>query len=293
MLFVPGNDPRKLNKSLGCGADALILDLEDAVPDAEKARAREITAAFVRDHGDRTLFVRVNALESGLLWDDLAAVVQSRPYGIMLPKCAGVQDLAKVDAYLSALETRDRIEAGSVRVLPIVTETAAAVLNIGSYAQLAAPRLCGMLWGGEDLATDVGAAANRSEAGRYTPLFQMARSMTLLGAAATRVMAVDAVYTNFRDPVGLRAEAMQARRDGFSAKAAIHPDQVGPINEVFQPREEELAQARQVIAAFDAAPGTGSISIAGHMFDRPHYLAARRLLEGAPSPDHSRNVESA
>lgn len=283
LLFVPGHDERKLKKALGCGADALILDLEDAVPDSEKVRAREVAAAFVAEHRELPLFVRVNSLESGLLQDDLATVMRARPYGVMLPKCEGSADLARLDALLKDLEIQAQIEPESTQVLPVVTESAVAVLNMHTYSQHKSARLWGMLWGGEDLATDVGVPANRSESGEYTALFQMVRSMTLLAAAAMRVIPVDAVYTNFRDPVGLRAEAERARRDGFMAKAAIHPDQIPIINEVFQVSSTELDHARRVVAAFEAAPQSGSVAIDGRMYDRPHYVAACRLMKVATS----------
>ena len=148
MLFVPAHDTRKLLKGLACGADALIIDLEDAVPPGEKARARETGAAFVAEHHDALpLIVRVNAASTGLLLDDLAAVVRARPWGVMLPKCESGRDVALLDAYLRALEARDGVAAGSVRILPIVTETAASLFNFASYMP-ASPRLCGMLWGG-------------------------------------------------------------------------------------------------------------------------------------------------
>lgn len=283
LLFIPGHDERKLQKGLVCGADVLILDLEDSVPPGEKNRAREVTSAFVHSHRDLPLFVRVNSLSSGLLHDDLAAVVAARPYGIMLPKCEGGQDLAALDAALAKQEAKEQLQIGSIAVLPVVTETAIAVLNLHTYARQNASRLWGMLWGGEDLSTDMGVPANRCEAGQYTGLFQMVRSMTLLAAAAAHVTPVDAVYTNFRDPRGLRAEAEQARRDGFKAKAAIHPDQVPIINEVFQVSSAELDHARRVVAAFEEAPQAGSVSIEGQMVDRPHYVAACRLLNLAAS----------
>lgn len=280
VLFVPGHDTRKLEKSLACDADILVLDLEDAVPESEKPRARELAAEFLREHAAmHQMIVRVNSLDSGHLLADLAAVVGAQPYGIMLPKCSGAADLARVDASLAALEVREGIEEGQLHVLPIVTETAAAVLGMQGYAQSVCSRLLGMLWGGEDLATDVGVLENRTHDGTYTSLFSLARSLTLLSAATARVAAVDAVYTDFRNPNGLRAEALTARRDGFTAKAAIHPAQVDIINEVFSPCPNELAWAREVIAAFDAKPEAGSISIDGKMLDRPHYTAAQRLLQ--------------
>jgi citrate lyase subunit beta/citryl-CoA lyase len=204
LLFVPAHDPRKLAKGLACGADALIVDLEDAVPDAEKARARPACAEFVALHRDRMpLFVRVNAIDSGLLLDDLAAVVRARPFGIMLPKCSSGRDVVLLGHYLQALEVREGLPCGGLRILPIVTETASALFDLASYRD-AGPRLCGMLWGGEDLAADLGATANRNADGRYAAPYRLARSLALLGAADAKVPAIDAVYTNFRDADGLR-----------------------------------------------------------------------------------------
>jgi citrate lyase subunit beta/citryl-CoA lyase len=281
LLFVPGHDARKLAKGLDCSADALILDLEDAVPDAEKPRARATCTEFVAAHRERLpLFVRINALSTGLALEDLAAVVRAQPYGIMLPKCASGHEVARVDAFVSALEVRDGIAPGSLRILPIATETAPALFEMGSYAQHAGPRLCGLMWGGEDLATDVGASSNRLD-GRYTAPFELARSLCLFGAAAAGVPAVDSVYTDFRDAEGLRAEACAAVAAGFSAKAAIHPAQVPVINEVFTPTDEALRDAAAVVAAFEQQPNAGAVNIGGRMFDRPHLRAAQRVLARA------------
>ena len=174
------------------------------------------------------------------------------------------------------------MQAGAVRILPIVTETAAALFELGSYAQEAGPRLCGMMWGGEDLATDIGASANRVD-GRYTPPFQLARSLCLFGATAAGVPAVDAVYPDFRDLAGLVAEARAAVAAGFGAKAAIHPGQIQAINEAFTPSDDALREATAIVAAFAQQPGAGAISIGGRMFDRPHFLAAQRVLARAES----------
>ena len=281
LLFVPGHDARKLAKGLDCGADALIVDLEDSVPDAEKARARGVAAEFVAANRDRLpLYVRVNALATGLTLDDLSAVVRAQPYGIMLPKCGSGGDVARVGAYLSELEAKDGVSAGSLRILPIVTETAAALFEMGSYARDAGPRLSGMMWGGEDLATDIGASSNRAD-GRYTPPFELARSLCLFGATAAGVTAVDSVYTDFRDVEGLREEARAAVVAGFGAKAAIHPGQVQPINEVFTPSDDALQEATAIVAAFAQQPGAGAVNMGGRMFDRPHLTAAQRVLARA------------
>ncbi|SDE80222.1 citrate lyase subunit beta / citryl-CoA lyase [Variovorax sp. CF079] len=275
LLFVPAHDNRKCDKGLVSGADALILDLEDAVPPPEKALARQRCADFVARHRERMrLFVRVNALSTGEALADLNAIVPAAPYGLMLPKCESGRDVARLAALIAEREAA----AEPLRILPIVTETAASLFHLGSYAADAGPRLCGLFWGGEDLAADIGARANRDAQQRYTAPYAMARALTLLGATAARVPAYDAVYTDFRNPAGLRAEADEAERDGFSGKVAIHPDQIAPIHTAFTPTEAALAQARRIVAAFDAAPTAGALALDGRMLDRPHYLAAQRLL---------------
>jgi len=284
LLFVPGHDSRKMDKALASAADALVLDLEDAVPEADKARARGLCADFLRAHAaQRPLFVRMNELGSSHWQADLQAVLPGRPRGIMVPKCEGPQDLQTVGAVLTDLERQLGLPEGSTRLLPIVTETAAGVLRLPLFAQSSSPRLCAMLWGGEDLAADIGASHNRDAAGGYTALYQLARSLTLLGATASRVGAIDAVYANFRDTAGLQAELAQAVRDGFVGKAAIHPDQIGPIHAAFTPTDDEVAAARRVVDAFEAASATGVASLDGKMIVRPYYLAALRVLARVPA----------
>jgi citrate lyase subunit beta / citryl-CoA lyase len=199
----------------------------------------------------------------------------------MLPKCRGGDDVRLVSHYLTALEAREGVPAGGIRILPIVTETGTAMFGLASYDNPPIPRLYGMLWGGEDLAADLGAIANRGEDGRYAAPYQLARSLCLFAATAASVVAVDAVYTNFRDTAGLKKEAAEALRSGFSAKAAIHPDQIGAINEAFTPSAADIESARRVIAAFDASPGSGVASVEGRMLDRPHYRTAQRVLARA------------
>jgi len=281
-LFVPGHDERKLAKGLECCADALILDLEDAVPDAEKPRARAITGAFIATHRARLpLFVRINALDSEHALIDLAAVVSAMPHGVVLPKCASAHDVDLLGHYLTALETREGVTLGSTRILGIATETAAAVLAASSYAERPNPRLYGLLWGAEDLAADVGATSNRGADGAYAAPFVLARSLALLAATAAGVIPIDAVYPNFRDPLGLKSELDEALRDGFCAKAAIHPDQIAPINQAFTPSPAELDWAKRVVAAFAAAPTQGALAVDGKMLDRPHLRSAQRLLARA------------
>jgi len=281
LLFVPGDDERKIKKGLACAADALILDLEDSVSPQRKGAARELCAHTLASAATgRKLFVRINALDTADALLDLAAVVAGQPFGIVLPKCRGGDDVRLAGHYLTALEARERIDGG-IRVLPIVTETGAAMFGLGSYDNPPIPRLYGMLWGGEDLAADVGAIANRDAAGSYAAPYQLARSLCLFAATAAAVIAVDAVYTNFRDPAGLQAEALEGLRSGFAAKAAIHPDQIEAINTAFTPSAADIEWANRVIAAFDGSPGAGVAAVDGKMLDRPHYRGAQRVLARA------------
>ena len=282
LLFVPGDDERKITKALDSAADALILDLEDAVAPQRKAAAREICAAALRSaKTTKTLFVRINALDTGEAVADLTAVVGGKPFGIVLPKCRHAGDVRQLAHALDTMEAHAGIELGRIRILPIVTETAASLFGLGTYAEAASPRLHAMMWGGEDLAADIGAVANRDASGRYTAPYELARALCLLGAAAASVLAVDAVYTNFRDSEGLKAEALEGLRSGFGAKAAIHPAQVDVINEAFTPSRSDVEWAKRVIAAFDAVGGAGVAAIDGKMLDRPHLRGARRTLERA------------
>lgn len=281
LLFVPGDSDRKIAKGLESAADALILDLEDAVAPGNKARARaSCREVLQQEQGKKKrLIVRVNALVTEEALFDLAAVVGGKPFGIMLPKCGGIEDIRTLDRYLSALEVREKIEPGSIQILPVMTETAAAVFGSVAYDRTT-PRLAGMLWGGEDLAADIGARQNRDASGSYTAPYQHARMLCLLSAAASEATAIDAVYTDFRDSAGLRAETEAAARDGFTAKAAIHPDQIEIINDVLTPTEFEIEYALKVVDLFQDM-GTSVAQLDGKMLDRPHLIAARKILARA------------
>lgn len=284
MLFVPGDSDKKLSKGLESGADALIIDLEDSVAPDRKQDARQITRAFLaRERGGPKLFVRINPLVSAYAVDDLAAVTGGAPDGIVLPKCASVSDIIAVNYYLSALEAREGLQPSSIQILPIVTETAGAMFTLGSYAEAGA-RLCGMMWGCEDLAADVGASVNRSEDQQYLAPFELARSLCLFAAAAAGVPAIDTVFTDFKDMEGLEREARTAERMGFTAKAAIHPGQIDIINRAFTPNDAAIAWARKVVAAFKASPQVGVVGIDGKMLDRPHLRTAERVLARAGLP---------
>lgn len=277
-LFVPADSERKLAKAPEAGADLLLLDLEDSVGLDRKPAAREMAAAWLATPARPQAYVRVNAFDTGLTFTDLAAVVGARPEGIMLPKCNGPDDVRRLDAALSALEAREGIDAGRTRILPIATETPAALFTLGSYAG-ASPRLSSLTWGGEDLAAAVGARANK-HGGAFDDLFRVARALCLAGASAASVPALDSVYPDFRDEAGFAAECAEARRMGFAGKCAIHPVQVAAINAAFTPSAEERAHAQAIVDGFAANPGAGVISLGGKMVDKPHLAAARRVLGG-------------
>lgn len=287
LLFVPGDSERKQEKALQAGADVLILDLEDSVSAERKAEARRMTADFLRAnkaHADVLFYVRVNDLQTGLTDDDLAAVMAAAPEGIMLPKAHGGADVTQLSAKLRVEEAQNGLEDGTTRVLPIITETAAGLFGAGTYAGSSA-RLSGLTWGAEDLSADIGAGATRDPAGRYTDVFRLARATTILAAAAAEVAAVDTVFPNFRDLDGFRAECVEAERDGFTARMAIHPAQVPVINEVFTPSPEAVAHSRAIVEAFAAAGNPGVVGIDGQMYDRPHLRRAERLLARAKAAE--------
>ncbi|MBS0502544.1 MAG: CoA ester lyase [Proteobacteria bacterium] len=259
-------------KALGYGADALILDLEDSVSLANKAKAREEVAGFLAEAGRAVpLFVRINPLDSGMADDDLDAVVPARPTGIVLPKAEGEASIADLDNRLQMRGDSDGL------VLPIATETPRAVFALGEYAG-ASPRLCGITWGAEDLPAAIGALTARHPDGSYTPPYELARSLTLFAAAAANVPPIETVYPAIRDLDGLKAYAERGARDGFLGMMALHPDQVPIINQAFAPSEEAIAHARAVVAAFAAEPLAGVLMLDGRMIDRPHLVRARALL---------------
>jgi citrate lyase subunit beta / citryl-CoA lyase len=276
LLFVPGNSAKMMAKAAASGADVIIFDLEDAVhPDSKKAARPLVAEALANGAGNLPArYVRVNALDSAWCLEDIEAVIPARPDGIMLPKLTGPDDLRRVSGLIERWERA--AERGRTRIIPVCTETPAATLSLAARSW-AHPRLAGLLWGGEDLSAAIGATANRDEDGRYTAPFALARSLCLMAAHAAGVVPIDAVYTDFRDGHGLRRETDAARRDGFSAKAAIHPAQIEIINRCFTPTEVERQWAQRVLAAFDAS-ASGVVQIDGVMMDAPHRAQALRIM---------------
>jgi citrate lyase subunit beta / citryl-CoA lyase len=277
MLFVPGDSPRKFEKASQGNASALILDLEDSVVLDKKVEARGTTRdMLLSQRGTQQLYVRVNALDTGLTLADLAAVMPGRPDGIVLPKSRGGDDSRKLSLWLDAFEAAAGTTPGSTRIVVVATETAEAMFGLGSYKD-SSPRLAGLMWGAEDLAAALGASENGSGGVFHSP-YRLARDLCLIGAAAAEVAAIDTVYTDIDNLAGLEQETRAARRDGFSAKALIHPKHVNIVNAAFEPSAAERAWAEKVIAAFADNPTAGTLRLDGKMLDRPHLRAARKLL---------------
>ena len=281
LLFVPADSAKKLDRAMTSGADAIIVDLEDSIALDGKARARQSAAAFVKAATASPtrpyLMVRVNGLQTGLTDLDLDAIAPAKPDAIMLPKAEGGASVIHADAKLAVREAQNGLPDGHIKILPIATETAAALFVAGTFAGASA-RLIGLTWGAEDLSAELGAQRNRDAAGRWLDPYRLARTLCLAGAAAATVPAIDTVYVDFRDNDGFRRECEEACRDGFVGKMAIHPAQVPIINEVFTPAPEALARAQAIIDAFTANPGAGVVGIGGVMYDRPHLVRAQALL---------------
>ncbi|PSC04405.1 CoA ester lyase [Alsobacter soli] len=286
LLFVPGDSPRKLEKSLSSGADALILDLEDSVALDAKPAARQTTLAFLRDAAGQSsrprLYIRINALDTGLADADLDAVMPGAPDGVFLPKSISGADVQHLAAKLAVREAENGQPDGATRIIAIATETARSIFNMGTYAG-ASHRLAALTWGAEDLSADLGAETNRLPDGSYADPYRLARTLTLFAANAAEVAPIDTVFTNFRDDAGLEAECEAARREGFTGKMAIHPGQVAIINRVFTPSPEAVDRARRIVGLFEANPSAGVIGLDGEMLDRPHLRRALRTLERAKS----------
>ena len=280
LLFVPGDSEKKLAKSISTSADALILDLEDSVSPDRTAIARSMVAEFLNAHSNRKqqLWVRINPLQTPLALHDLVAVMAGKPDGIMLPKPLNAKDAQQLDHCLSALEVREGLALGSTRIIPVATEVAGALFDLQSYAG-ATPRLQGLTWGAEDLATAVGATSNRDASGEFTFTYKLARSLCLLASAHAEVQAIDTLSVDFKDMKALAADVQNARREGFSGKLAIHPDQVEVINQGFTPSAHDLSHAQRIVDAFAQAQGAGAVQLDGKMVDKPHLTQALRLLQ--------------
>ena len=281
-LFVPVDSERKLQKGRENEADALILDLEDAVSNDRQAVGREMVRDFLTVHRDRSsqqLWVRINPLDTELSLGDLAAVIPGAPDGIVVPKVHSATDINILGNYLSALEAITEQEVGSTKIICVATETASSLLRFHTYLENVTDRLVGMTWGGEDLAAALGASDNKNPVtGQYDDPYLMAKSLCLVTARAIDVQPIGVVFVNFKDLQGLEEECLRERRAGFTGKIAIHPAQTEIINRAFTPTDEEIAYAKKVVEVFEQNPNLGTVGLDGKMLDMPHLKQARNLL---------------
>jgi citrate lyase subunit beta/citryl-CoA lyase len=276
-LFAPGDSEKKMAKAIASEADIALLDLEDSVVPERKADARKMLAEAIAAAPDKSrVWVRVNPLSGDWTQADLDAVVGAGPGGLFLPKAEGGHDVEAFDAMITPLEKAAGIEAGSIKVAALVTETAAAMFTTGTYH--GAPRLAAMSWGAEDLSSELGASEQRGPDGEYSHVYEMARSLCLLGAVKAGVAPIETVQPEFRDLEALETRARWVRAQGFRGMLAIHPAQIAPINAAFTASAEEIAHARAVVQAFADNPGAGAVQLDGNMLDRPHLALAQRLL---------------
>jgi citrate lyase subunit beta/citryl-CoA lyase len=275
LLFVPADSEKKLAKARASAADALILDLEDSVAADNRPRGRELVTEFLKDTHRQSVWVRINPLGSEDFIRDVEAVVASNPAGLVVPKANGPHTLNVIDAHILTRESLADLPVGSIKLLPVATETPAAVLSLQDYRS-PPPRLAAMTWGAEDLSAELGAATNRDEDGEFLLTFKIVRSLCLLAAKAAGVEAIETLHANFRDTAGLQRAARAAQREGFSGMLAIHPDQVEIINAAFTPSHADVEHAREVVAAFES--GAGVASLDGRMLDQPHLKQAQHVL---------------
>ena len=275
LIFVPGNRANMLERALGFNADIIMVDLEDSVPPAEKSAARDLAAQWIPAlrRADKRVMVRSNSLDTGLTHDELAAVLSPDLYGVSVGKTESAWDLKEIERIIAPLEASAGLEYGQIKIIPWI-ESARAVINVHDMAA-ASPRIVGIAFGAEDYTNDMG--IQRTDAGEevYYP-----RAAVAIAARAAGIAALDSPYVAFRNPEGLLQDAGVARQLGYTGKFAIHPSQIETINKAFSPLDEDVAYARQVVAAWNEAEsaGRGSLALDGKMVDVPVVKRAQNLL---------------
>jgi citrate lyase subunit beta/citryl-CoA lyase len=289
--FVPGGNERMLNKALGLAADSLILDLEDSVTPDRKGIARDEVCDWLAnaDFKNQEKLVRINPMDSEWGREDLEAVLQHRPDGIVLPKVLDLKAVHAVDQLIINQEKIAGADYSDIKLLLIGTEMAAAVFNLAQMVNH--ERVDGVTWGAEDLSVSLGARAKRDEQGNYLEVFSFVRSMCLLAAVAAKVQPVDAVYVDIKNTVGLAKECKTAADMGFTAKLTIHPDQIDIVNEAFTPSAAEIEAATALVAAFEEHEALGAMAFKfdGEMVDVPHLKRAQQVLALARRNDAGNN----
>jgi citrate lyase subunit beta / citryl-CoA lyase len=275
LLFVPADSEKKLAKAKSSPADALILDLEDAVAAANRPKARALACEFLKEKHLQSIWVRVNPIGTDDYRADLEAIIAAAPAGLIVPKPDMPEALYVLDQHVTTLEAQHGLPQGGIKQIPVATETPTAVATLMDYRN-PPPRLAALTWGAEDLSAALGAAGNRDADGEFLFTYKVVRSLCLIAAKAAGVDAIETLHADFRDGAGLERAARAAQREGFSGMLAIHPDQVSIINAAFTPSVADVDHARRVVAAF--ASGAGVASLDGKMLDQPHLKQAQHVL---------------
>lgn len=269
-----------LEKALGLNADSLILDLEDSVTPENKDAARDHVCRWIKetDFGKKECLVRINPLDSPWGTDDLRAIMEVLPDGLVLPKVASREEVDAIDTVVSEIENKLAIEAGAVSLILIGTEVPEAVFSLPTMAKN--QRVDGVTWGAEDLSGAIGAKAKRDEHGNYLEVFSYVRSTCLLAAVAGGAQPIDAVYVDIKNTEGLARECKAGADMGYTGKITIHPSQIDIVNKAFTPSEEEIDEANELIAAFEENQKAGKMafSFKGQMVDVPHLRRAKEIL---------------
>ena len=279
-FFIPGGNEKMLAKVGTIAADLIIFDLEDSVLASEKPQARKRVQSILKDNfsGRQTRAVRINAMDTQHMQEDLDSVMPGRPDVIMLPKLESGEQLVQLSALLDQLESENGIELGNTKVIGITAETSRGIFGFDTISNTS-NRLVGLSWGAEDLTTELGATTNRDQQGRFLPPFELARTLCLAKARELGVQALDTVFPEIDNHEGLQAECVAARAIGYTGKLAIHPSQVDPINQAFSPTQNEIDNAKLIVELFAANPGKGALQLDGKMADIPHLKSAKRLLK--------------
>ena len=278
LLFVPGNTPRMLDRAIGLRPDAFVPDMEDSVPWDEKTNARNVTAAYIPELASTGVPVipRVNSLDTGLLEEDLSAVVGSHVFGVSVGKMDNPEVAVEVAAILDQAEEAAGVEKGATRLVPWI-ESAEAIVKVYDICR-SSERIVAVALGAEDFTNDMEIKRTDSDSE-----LAYARGAIAVAARAAGVLALDTPFFSFRDPVALKANTEMSRAIGFKGRFAIHPAQLDIINEVYSPSDEDISQAQREIEAFEeaASMGRGSTSLDGKVIDVPVVKRAQALLERA------------
>jgi citrate lyase subunit beta/citryl-CoA lyase len=284
-LIVPGNSEKRLGLAMGTGADVVVVDLEDSVPDHARTEARELACEWLAVHRQNVLeyrklgrWARIGPIDSGHSREDLQAVMPAAPDGIIMTRAAGPDDVRQLASEIYELEQRHGIPANSTRIMPVVGDTPRAAMRIGDYLDTTHQRLHGLTWSASGLSAAIGGSRLRTQDGGWTDACRFVRAQTLLAACGSQIMAIDAPFESLEDEQGLITAACDACADGFAGMFAVHPEQIPAINAAFTPNAEEVAHAQGLIDAFDENPLTAALSYDGRMVDRTHLAMAQRMV---------------